>query len=252
MLVALEAALGGTVDGQRHVFGIAEAADVDGLATGFQRAALADAGQGLQQAGDVVGLVAVDIGLAQGGAADSAGVDLAAGADHAQGFQLDGAALGGPALLGAHDVGAADFDQGELTVVEQAANRHFRGELAVERRRLHILEQGFVKQQRDLCLLRHLAQGRGQRLGGQVQGERLGNGREAERQAGSEEGRTQKQVRSVARRAKHEIPRCGQMAQKVCVSNAGRRKTGQAKKSTPANEKYSQVWVLAVICWTRS
>lgn len=62
LLVAFEAALGGAVDGERHVFGIAETANVDGLATGFERATLADPGQGLQQAGNVIGLVALDIG----------------------------------------------------------------------------------------------------------------------------------------------------------------------------------------------
>lgn len=36
LLVALETAFGRAIDGQRHVFGIAEATDVDGLTAGFQ------------------------------------------------------------------------------------------------------------------------------------------------------------------------------------------------------------------------
>ncbi|RUQ44408.1 hypothetical protein D8M30_16890, partial [Corynebacterium pseudodiphtheriticum] len=63
--------------------------------------------------------------------------------------------------------------------------------------------------QLDFRLLRHLAQGQGQWLGGQLQFERLSLGSEAERQAGGNEAGSKKQVRSVARRAKHEIPRCG-------------------------------------------
>jgi len=151
LLVALEAALGGAVDGQRDVFGVTETADVDGLAAGFERTALADPRQRLQQAGDVVGLVAVDVRLAQGRAADGAGVDLIAGADHAQGVQLDRAAAGGLALIGAHDVGAADLDQGERAIVQQGTNRHFRGEVTVERRRLDVLELLFIEQQLDFA-----------------------------------------------------------------------------------------------------
>jgi len=114
---------------------------------------------------------------------DGAGVDLIAGADHAQGVQLDRAAAGGLALIGAHDVGAADLDQGERAIVQQGTNRHFRGEVTVERRRLDVLELLFIEQQLDFRLLRDLAQGRGQRLGGQLQCERLRMGAEAEGQA---------------------------------------------------------------------
>ena len=209
MLVTLKACLGGTVNGQRHVFGIAETTDVDGLAAGLQRAALADTGQGLQQAGNVIGLVTVDVGLGQGGAVDGAGVYLIASTDHAQGVQLDRATGGGFALVGAHHIGTADLDQVELTVFEQGTDGHFRGVVTVKRWGLHVLEQGFIEQQLDFRLLGHLAQGRGQRLGRQVQLERLGFGAEAQGQARSHECRSKKQVRSVARRAKHEIPRSG-------------------------------------------
>ncbi len=209
MLVALEAALGGAVDGQRYVFGITEAADVDGLAAGFQRTALAHAGQGLQQAGDVIGLVAVDVGLGQGRAVDGARVDVVTGAYHAEGVELDRAAVAGFVFGGAHDVSGADSDQAELAVFQQGANRHFRGERTVECRCLRVLEQRFIEQQLDFRLLRHLAQRGGQRLGGQLQRECLGLRTEAERQAAGNNGRSKKQVQSVARRAKHGIPRGG-------------------------------------------
>ena len=108
--------------------------------------------------GDVVGLVAVDVGLAQGGAVHGAGVDFIARADHAQGVQLDRAALGSLARIGAYDVGSADLDQGEFTRGQQGADRHFRGEVTIEGLCLHVLEQCFIEQQLDLRLLRHLAQ----------------------------------------------------------------------------------------------
>lgn len=140
LLVALKAGFGGAVDRHWHIFGVAETTDVDGLPAGFERAALAYAGQGLQQAGNVFGLIAVDVGLGHGRAVDGAGVDFVARADHAEGVQLDGAAVGGLAFIGAYHVGGADFDQGEFAVFQQGANRHFRGELTVERRCLYVFE----------------------------------------------------------------------------------------------------------------
>ncbi|MNJ66179.1 hypothetical protein D3C77_622360 [compost metagenome] len=46
LLITLKAALGGAVDGHRHVFGVTQAPDVDGLAAGLGRTAHVHTGQG--------------------------------------------------------------------------------------------------------------------------------------------------------------------------------------------------------------
>ncbi len=142
--------------------------------------------------------------LAQRRAADGAGIDFGAGADHALGVELQGAAAaGGAVFLWAYDVGLVDFDQAEIALVQQLADRRFRAEVAVDGRGLDVAQQFFIEQQLDLRLLGDLAQRAGQRLGGQVQADRFGMGVEAERQAGGDQGRSDAEVLEMMRRAKH-------------------------------------------------
>ena len=188
LLVALEAALGGAVDGDRHVLGVPQAPDVDGLAAGFQRAAEADAGQGVDQADHVVGLVAIDFRLVQGRAADTGGVDLGAVADHAHGPQLQGRAAADAGFGGAHDVGVVDLQQIERAALEQAADRLFGAEVPLQGRCLGVAQQLLIEQQLDLRLLGDLTQGRGQGLRRQLEMQRPGLDLQAEGQAGGEQG----------------------------------------------------------------
>ena len=109
LLVAFKAAFGRAIDGHLYVFSFTHAPDIDGLATGLERAAEVDARQGGEQAGDVIGLIAVDLLLGHGRLADVAGVDFATVAHHADRAQFQAVAGGGAGLPGPHDVGAIDL-----------------------------------------------------------------------------------------------------------------------------------------------
>ena len=66
LLIALKAALAGTIQGEGYVLGVAQAPDIHRLPTRLGRATHGHTRQGLQQAGDVVGLLALDLATAQG------------------------------------------------------------------------------------------------------------------------------------------------------------------------------------------
>ncbi|MNJ29697.1 hypothetical protein D3C77_242720 [compost metagenome] len=158
LLITLEAAFGCAIDGHRHVFGVAQAPDVDGLATGLDRAAHVHPRQGRQHAGNVAGLVAVDVFLGQGRAADGARVDLLTVAHDAHRAELD-AVVGGRVIFAqAHHVGAADLDHGEAAVAQQLVDGLLSFVRTVQGRSLHAAQQGFVEQQLHLGLLGQLAQ----------------------------------------------------------------------------------------------
>ena len=144
--VALKAAFGRTVDGQLHVFGFAQAPDIDGLAARFERAAEVDAGQRGQQARDVIGLVAVDFGLGHGRLADVAGVDLVTAAHHAERAEFEAVAGGGALLFGLHHVGFVHQDQVEIGVFEQSLDGVLRAVVAAQCRGFDVAQQRFVEQ----------------------------------------------------------------------------------------------------------
>ncbi|MNH00911.1 hypothetical protein D3C79_601170 [compost metagenome] len=183
LLITLEAAFGRAIDGHRHVFGIAQAPDVDGLATGLDRAAHVHPGQGREHAGNVARLVAVDVFLGQGRAADGARVDLLTVTYHAHRAELDAVVSGGVVFAQAHHIGIADLDQGKAAVVQQLADRLERFVSTLQGWGLDAVEQGFVKQQLQFGLLRQLAQRRCQRLRRQVQLQWCGLGLQAQGQA---------------------------------------------------------------------
>ena len=221
LLVALEAALGRAIDGHRHVLGVAQAPDVDGLAPGLGRSAHVHPGQGGQDAGDVAWLVTVDLLLVQGRAPDVAGVYLLAIADDAQGAQLD-AVVGARVILAqAHHVGAAHAHHAETAAHEQAADGRLGFEVALERRGLGLAEQGLVEQQLDLGLLRQLAQRMGQWLGGQVEGHGSRLGGQAHGQAQGEQGGSGRQAVQRTQRGQHGFPQTAKGRKKARHHAAG-------------------------------
>jgi hypothetical protein len=134
LLVALEAALGRTIDGHRHVFGIAQAPDVDGLATGLGRAAHVHPRQGRQHAGDIAWLVTVDLFLVEGRAPDAAGVDLLPVTDDAQGAKLDAVVGTGGIFTQANHEGVAHAYHVETAADQQSGDGRLGLEVALERR----------------------------------------------------------------------------------------------------------------------
>ena len=247
--VALKAAFGRTVDGQLHVFGFAQAPDIDGLATRFERAAEVDTGQRGQQARDVIGLVAVDFGLGHGRLADVAGVDLVTAAHHAERAEFEAVAGGGALLFGLHHVGFVDQDQVEIGVFEQSLDGVLRAVVAAQCRGFDVAQQRFVEQQGDVRLLRDVTQRTGQRLRRQLQLDRVGLGIQAERHARGEQGRAGAQIREVMWCAKHEIPQSGNKGQKrraLATQTGGRR--GRHEKPHMRMQNIRSCFFSAVQC----
>ncbi len=169
LLVALEAALLRAVQGIGHVLGVAQAPDVGGLSARLGRAAHGHSGQGLQQAGDVVRLLAFDIPPGQGRTADVAGVHFATVADDGLRVQLQRVVAVGVDLAPAHHVAAARLHQLQLGTDQQPLQRLAHPVAAAQRRSAQAPQERLVEQHLDLRLLRQARQRGGQRLRRQVE-----------------------------------------------------------------------------------
>jgi len=119
LFVALKAAFGRAIHRHLNVFGFAHAPDIDGLTARLERSAEVDARQCGQQAGDVVGLILIDLGLGHGRFADAAGVDLVAITHDADCAEFKAVAGGGAVFPRPDNVGAVDLDQAEVGALEQ-------------------------------------------------------------------------------------------------------------------------------------
>lgn len=203
LLVAFEAALLRAVQGVGHILGVAQAPDVGGLPARLGRAAHGHPGQSLQQAGDVVRLLPLDIAPGQGGTPDVAGIHLATVADDGLRVQLQGVVAVGIDLAPAHHVAAPRLHQFQIGTGQQPFQRLAHRVAAAQCRCPQAAQERLVEQHLDLRLLRQARQRGGQRLRRQVEASFGGTGAGGPQRGAEHGGGTQRTPGGAGERQGH-------------------------------------------------